>query len=272
MESAMTPDPEIVPIAPATRSVTLVVPIAAAPRTIWRALTDPAELVRWFSLRASVVPGPGGQMSLRWDEHSADEMPILAWDPERHLSVGMAKPPGAPPPAQVITDFLIEPHADGRYTTLRVVAHGFDADARWDQFFDGIRRGWRHETQSLRHYLERHPGRERHAAWARHRVAGDATIIWSALAGPRRMAIDGSRYRWTAPDGTIISGDIRINEPPLDFTGTVDGWRDGLLRIQLEPARGAWDVACWLSAYRVEPDRVMALQSAWQTALDRLAV
>jgi uncharacterized protein YndB with AHSA1/START domain len=267
-------DPGSPPIAdaPDTRSVTLAVQIDASPDAVWRALTEPAELVRWFSLTASVVPGPGGHLHLHWGEASFDLMPILAWEPERRLSIGMAKPAGAPPPEHVVTDFLIEEHPSGRYTTVRIVAHGFDADARWDDFFDGIRRGWRHEIESLRHYLEHHPGRARHVAWARRTIAGDAAAIWTRLAGPRRMAIDGARYRWTAPDGSIVTGDICINEPPLDFTGTVDGWRDGLLRIQLEPSRDAWSVACWLAAWRVEPERLLAVQSAWQAALDAFAV
>ncbi len=36
--------------------------IAAPVEALWKALADPAELVRWFPLEAQVTPGPGGSI------------------------------------------------------------------------------------------------------------------------------------------------------------------------------------------------------------------
>ena len=36
--------------------------IEATPEHVWKALTDAAELTRWFPLQARVTPGTGGSM------------------------------------------------------------------------------------------------------------------------------------------------------------------------------------------------------------------
>ena len=33
---------------------------------VWAALTDPAELIRWFPLEAEASPGIGGEIVMRW--------------------------------------------------------------------------------------------------------------------------------------------------------------------------------------------------------------
>jgi uncharacterized protein YndB with AHSA1/START domain len=42
--------------------------IAASIEDVWRALTDPQELRRWFPLDATVTPGEGGRMFLSWGD------------------------------------------------------------------------------------------------------------------------------------------------------------------------------------------------------------
>jgi uncharacterized protein YndB with AHSA1/START domain len=261
-----------------TRSAEYVVPIAAPADAVWRALTDPRELERWFPLTASVTPGVGGEYVLRWgDVHSGDDWPILAWEPVRHLRIGMPKPPGAPAPPHIITDFELE--NQGGRTVLRVVASGFDPAARWETFFDGIRRGWRFELRSLRHYLEHHRGEARVVAWARTSFDSTNEEMWSRLFGPGGWVPDrpidqlgeGDCYRLTAPDGTIVSGTVYIVDRPTDFTGSVDEVNGGVLRVQLEPARAGGDIGLWLGAYGVAPERMQALERGWQTALGSVA-
>ena len=40
--------------------------VAASPAEVWKALTDPAELARWFPLEARVTPGERGKIFLSW--------------------------------------------------------------------------------------------------------------------------------------------------------------------------------------------------------------
>jgi uncharacterized protein YndB with AHSA1/START domain len=262
--------------AEATRSATYEIRIDATPAVVWRALTDPQEIERWFALTARVTPGPDGHYSLRWrDRHTGDDWPILIWDPERHLAIGMHKPSGAPAPTHVVTDFVLD--AIGGQTILRVVASGFDAGAPWDAFFDGVRRGWRFELGSLKHYLERHRGERRTVAWAFARTRRSAEAIWPTLFGrggwSSARALDelraGDHYALTAPDATALSGAVTILDRPTDFTGTVKEFNDGFLRVQLEAERDGVSVTVWLAAYGVDLARMAALEKTWQLAVER---
>ena len=261
---------------PPLRSAEYEVPIDAPAADVWAALTDPRELERWFPLRARVAPGVGGAIDLRWGEGEGESWPIITWEPLRRLTIGMAKPAGAPSPSHVLTDFVIED--SGSTTMLRVVASGFDSDAEWDSFYHGIRRGWRFELRGLRHYLERHRGEDRSVAWARCRFDGSYDAMWSALfgtdgwtpSGRLEAARDGDHYRIAAPDGTTISGTVCIVEHPKDFTGTIDELNDAVLRVQLEPAPSGNQVGVWVAAYGVAPERMQALAASWQRALTAL--
>ena len=249
----------------------------APPDIVWTALTDPDELERWFALDAAVTAESGGQYVLRWrDRHTGDRWPIVAWEPSRHLAIGMRKPEGAPDPPHIVTDFVLEGRGDR--TVLRVVASGFDADAAWSTFFDGVRRGWRFELGSLKHYLEWHRGRDRSVAWAFAPLSMPLDRGWQAVLGPSgwrpNESVDrlspGGRYALVAPDGTSLSGTVTIVDPPTDFSGTVAEFNNALLRVQLEPARSGSSVTVWLAAYGVDSAHMAALERTWQPALERV--
>jgi uncharacterized protein YndB with AHSA1/START domain len=256
---------------PATRrSAEYVVEIAAPSDAVWKAITDATELARWFPLTATVVPGVGGALTLRWRNIGMDHLPIFVWKPGRHLQVGMPHPGDRP---HVIHDFTLEDH--GAKTVLRLVAHGFDPDSEWDTFFDGVKRGWRYELQSLRHYLEHHRGQDRAVAWVRTPLPVDAERAWTTLfaAGgwkpdaPIEHKRRGDHYSIAAPDGTVLTGAVVISEHPKDFTGTAD---NALLRMQVETEPEAQVLGLWLEAWGVPATKLAAIESAWQTALNTL--
>lgn len=106
----------------------------AAPReAVWRALSEPGEIRRWFG----------------WDADGlAEEI--------RQIFVDGAAPH---PPDRIAlgAGHAIELADDGGRTAVRAVVPGAaGADA-----YDDIREGWRSFLQQLRHHLERHPGEER---------------------------------------------------------------------------------------------------------------
>ncbi|KOV96881.1 toxin [Streptomyces sp. NRRL B-1140] len=54
---------------------------------VWRFVTDPDELERWFPSRAEIELRPGGTVSFSGDPHMEDSTGrVLAVDPPRHLS------------------------------------------------------------------------------------------------------------------------------------------------------------------------------------------
>lgn len=250
---------------PATpRQAEYVIPIDAPPDVVWKALTDPKELERWFPLTASVTPGVGGQMTLRWGDIGMDDLAIFVWKPGQHLQMGMPQPSGA---AHVIHDFTIEDH--GTRAVLRLVAHGFDPDARWDEFFDGVKRGWRFELQSLRHYLEHHRGEDRVVAWVRSPIPAGAEHAWSVLFGKGRWK-PADRYSIEALDGTPLTGTVVISDFPKDFTGTVEGpqLNNALFRTEVVAEPASLGLSIWLEAWAVPATKLATIQTAWHHALD----
>ena len=263
-------------LSPATpRSAEYVIPIDAPPDAVWKALTDAKELERWFPLTASVAPGVGGVLKLLWGDIGMDHLAISIWKPGEHLQVGMPQPSGA---AHVIHDFTIEDH--GRSTILRLVAHGFDPDARWDEFFDGVKRGWRYELESLRHYLEHHRGRDRTVAWVRTPIAVGAERAWATLFAEGAWRPDtpiehkrrDDHYTIEAPDGTVLTGNVVISAHPKDFTGTVEGaeLNNAFLRVQVDAEPDGLVLGLWLEAWGVPATKLAAIKTAWQSTLDHL--
>ena len=148
--------------------VALQTEIAASPVVVWNAITDPAELTRWFSLKAEVRPGNGGSMRLAWDEPVVANWQVEAWEPERRLSVAEMRPLGValqPSEAGQVArsvDFCLE--RSDSHTVLRLTHHGFGCGPQWETLFAAVRRGWTFQLLSLRHYLERHAGTDRTVA------------------------------------------------------------------------------------------------------------
>ena len=246
---------------PATpRSAEYTIPIVVPPDVVWKAITDPKELERWFPLSAKVSPGAGGMMQLRWDDIGMDHLAIRIWNPARHLQLAMPQPGESAP---VIHDFVLEDH--GASTVLRLVAHGFDPRAQWDEFYDGVKRGWRYELQSLRHYLEHHRGQDRAVAWVRTAIPMGAERAWAMLFASEHMRRD-DRYTFDAPDGSVLSGTVIIAEHPTDFTGTVDTLNNAILRIEVLGV----GLSIWLEAWGVPPMHIAAIQNAWQPTFDKL--
>lgn len=120
------------------RGFKIEVTIAAPLDVVWRALTDPAELRRWFG----------------WDYEGLDG-DIRYMLVEHVIRV---------PPDRISDDdngWTIELVTDGPRTIVRLVGPGPLADAHWDDIYDDEVQGWHQFLVQLRNYLERHPGKER---------------------------------------------------------------------------------------------------------------
>ena len=164
-----------------TRTVIDEVQIAAPVESVWRALTEADELVKWFPLEASVTPGEGGAIWLSWEDLAQWDQKIQIWEPNKHLQTTYISTAPAPTPVEIAIDFHLEAKAGG--TVLRVVHSGFGADASWDTEYFGVKLGWRYELQSLQHYLEKHPGVARKVAWAKTALEVTGEQAWEMLLG-----------------------------------------------------------------------------------------
>jgi uncharacterized protein YndB with AHSA1/START domain len=253
--------------------------IAAPVESVWKAISDPRELERWFPLQARVTPGEGGEVFMSWGPPWEGGSRIDAWEPGRRLRTrGFLEHGDAS-----MVEYTLE--ARGGKTVLRLVHSGFAKGGDWeDELFGGTERGWRYELRSLRHYLERHPGRDRVVAWPKAPVRGTAAEAWRHLLGREGLVregridglAEGDRYRAVAATGDVFEGTVVVNDPPHEFAGTVAGLNDALLSLRTHEAGGPKEkdghVAClFLSTWNVPRKDVEALGERWRRLLDELA-
>jgi uncharacterized protein YndB with AHSA1/START domain len=220
------------------RAVSGEVEIEASPAAVWRALTDARELERWFPLEARVEPGVGGSIFMSWRNEYTGDSRILAWVPERHLRTTWGVEGEGDPDTVQTTDYRIEPTAAG--TAVRVVTSGFPDGERWDDWVEGTRHGWRFELRSLKHYLERHAGRERGVVYLRRRVALSRDDAWARLVGA------GGLGAWP------LGGEPLLDDPPHQVAAVLPDLGSGVMRLSIDPAMGRageFDVTLWVSAW-----------------------
>ena len=269
-----------------SRSIDVAVDIAASPDTVWNALTDPAELVRWFPLQAEVTPGVGGKVRWSWDDKWTWESRIDLWEPGRRLRLVQddAQPfdveggflaDDATQGRRVAMDFTLETVA-GR-TRLHLVHSGFGFGERWDDEVDGVTVGWNHELRGLAFYLERHRGKARHSALAHLTWNESQAAAWRKLLSPagctissQRLAI-GEPYSLEVSTGDRFEGIVQHHVRDRDFSGTVRALDDGIFRIGTHRAAGKTGIHVWVVTYseRHAP-HVAAIAARTQGLLNRL--
>ncbi len=273
-------------VAGATRAFRMSLDINAPPEDVWRALTEAEELVRWFPIGARVAQGQGGTMVWTWGEGWDWETRIDAWEPGRLLRLvqedarpydahGRPLPPGEVEPARIAMEFTLETH-QGR-TRLTLVHSGFGHGAAWDNEVEGVSEGWQAELRSLRHYLERHRGRDRHIgkAWLTTAVPRDQA--WERLTGPGGFRIsparpvEGGDYVVETPGGQRFTGTVELYLPGQTLAGTVRELGDGWFRVLTwKDGAGNTGVWAWVSTHGDPDPRLEEFQRSAEEALGRL--
>ena len=244
-----------------TRSTQATLEIAAQPDVVWRALTDPTEIVRWFSLTAEVEDHPGGTITWRWEDMYVWPNRIEIWEPLRHLRLAYVQESATAPrlPAtevrsghELVVDFHLESVGGG--TMLRLVHSGFGRDASWDNEFDGVRRGWIVELASLKHYVERHLGEKRRVLWVFVRTSLTAANAWARLVGgpeDRTHLVCDTSWGMTVQTRTHAETPVTVvrKDNAGDIVARVPSWNDALLRVSLDPVPGGMIAGVFVSLY-----------------------
>jgi uncharacterized protein YndB with AHSA1/START domain len=259
--------------------------IDAPPKAVWKALTDAKELERWFPIHAKVKPGVGGSIWLSWGEGAATgEAPITIWEPGRRFQwqEHMKGPWSGGPvegagPWVVSIDFFIEARAGGG-TVLRLVQSGFGKGQGWDDDYDSIANGWKHELRSMKQYLEHHRGRDRVAVYEKSSVPMKPEEAFAALTGARGLTAEGrvaglkpgERYRVKAATGDVYEGRVLIHTPGRSFIGTVEALDDAVMRVEVERWGDKAGPFVWFSLWGEAGKKAGALKAGWRRVLDEV--
>ena len=261
--------------------------IVATPDDVWRALTDAEELVRWFPLEARVSPGKGGTVRWTWNDAWRSETRIDEWAPGKRLrlideaarpydAIGQPVPGDRAQPAHVVMDFELE--ARGNTTRLRLVHSGFGRGDVWDDELDGVAGGWQFELRSLKQYLERHRGRQRHYAWIAGSTPAAIDEAWAALIGDEGFNLrpspvaSGAPFTLETSAGDKFSGVTQFARTGRDFAGRLNELEDSYVRLSVFRAGGTTGITAWLATYSPRAAAaVKAFEPRGQAVVDGLA-
>lgn len=125
------------------------VELPAAPDRVWRALTDPNELAKWFPDEAVVDLRPGGRGSLTWHNHGSGELEVVEVDAPHRFVWRWQEPAGRSfEEFSTTVEWTLTPNDQGG-TTLHVKESGFDTA----KHFEMNSSGWTEELQELVDYI-----------------------------------------------------------------------------------------------------------------------
>ena len=117
---------------------------------VWRALTDPAELSRWFGEEAQLDLRPGGEGWFGWPEHGRFAARVELVEPLNRLTWRWARDrdTAVDDGPSTLVEWTLEPRPDGG-TLLSLRESGFEDDAS----FRENDAGWTEELAELEAYL-----------------------------------------------------------------------------------------------------------------------
>ena len=122
--------------------------IKASPQRVFRALTEPAELERWFVQKAEVDLRPGGAIRLEWAPDAVEIGTILVLEPPHRLSYQWE----ALEPSPTTITFELTAENDG--TRLRLTHTGIGQGEDWDRYYTSVNSGWKAHLNNLTFWLE----------------------------------------------------------------------------------------------------------------------
>ncbi len=154
----------------ATDSVEREIVIEASPEVVWGVITEPEQIIRWFSDEAEVEGRAGADGTLTWrpggrsgDREHVMVVPIrvVEAEPFRRFSFRWNHPQGAAPDEtnSALVEFSLIEEADG--TRLRVVESGIDAVTHDEQgkarYLQDHEQGWERHLGELFDYVASGP-------------------------------------------------------------------------------------------------------------------
>lgn len=125
---------------------------------VWRVITEPDQIVRWFSDEAEVDLRPGGDGRLAFKGGDSYQLQIEAVEAPRRFAFRWVQPEGGVvrPDNSTVVEFTLEPEGDR--TRLRVVESGFDkvdwSDEEKSRYVERHTEGWGRLLGRLRDFAK----------------------------------------------------------------------------------------------------------------------
>jgi uncharacterized protein YndB with AHSA1/START domain len=233
--------------------------INAPIEAVWKAITDPDEMARWFAPKMTVQPSAGGVIVADWGPGLEWKTDIEVWEENRHLRLAetrskvlTASPVEEPlEPCRLVEDFYLS--SEGGKTVLRLVHSGFGSSEAWDSEYDGTRGGWAVCFFRLKLGLERH----RNDTVVNRTVTALCEGI--ACAAAMRRIEEAPAQPWTF-----------AGRGPFYVCATLPGDNDSLVSISVQPSGLGCVAYVELLLFGVSPARAAAIEAQWRERLSEL--
>ncbi|HEX8036516.1 MAG TPA: SRPBCC domain-containing protein [Ktedonobacterales bacterium] len=122
--------------------------IKATPERVFQALTEKAELERWFVQTAEIDLRVGGAIRLEWAPGMFETGTIIALEPPHRLSYTWE----AFEPSPTTVTFELTAKNDG--TRLHLSHTGVGEGEDWDAYYSSVNPGWNMHLTNLTAWLE----------------------------------------------------------------------------------------------------------------------
>jgi len=125
---------------------------AVPPERVYAALTEPAELVRWFADQAKVAAKKGGAYRLTWSTGYTMRGRVKRAEAGKALVVDWVDRFEGGKVFETEARFALAKR--GRGTQLSVTHRGFKSGKKWVALYGAVQSGWAYYLTNLRSVLE----------------------------------------------------------------------------------------------------------------------
>ncbi|GII92233.1 SRPBCC family protein [Sinosporangium siamense] len=202
--------------------------VVAAPREeVWRALTELDQVAEWFGWDH---PGFQGEIQFIFADYAKTSAPErIEWDNGQDITL----------------------EADGDRTVVRVTMAGPADDSSWEDFYDGLREGWRSFFEQLRFWVERRPTGRRRTLFLTGELVPAAAVATAEESGVREVWHRSHfQHQFVDDEGHLIVVNAQVpltsqDEAQVGITITTYGLTDA----DFASLRARWETR-WSTAAR----------------------
>jgi uncharacterized protein YndB with AHSA1/START domain len=126
--------------------------IKAPPSKVFRAITEPRLLRRWFLASAKFSPRKGGNYTFSWGGSMVQSGKVLSYVRDKSLSLSWPGVQSEKPPGMTRATFRLRPKEDG--TVLDLTHTGFKSGALWTENYAAVCSGWAYFLMNLKSVLQ----------------------------------------------------------------------------------------------------------------------
>lgn len=134
------------------RTIRLQVFLAASPRKVFSAVSDPQLLTSWLLDEARISPHKGGAYSFTWKDGPTHTGTVLEFVRGKRLALTWQWP-GMEKLLVTKLKLSVEPRKGG--TVVKLVHSGFPRQERWMDLYSGGIQGWMYFLMNLKSVLDK---------------------------------------------------------------------------------------------------------------------